>query len=229
MKKYLIIGLTLIFVCCIGISRVSAVMIDLFDWAFYVDGTTYEYFAGDTMPTTGTLIDGLGTLTWSTSTAGSHNFIAFFDHEIDEPINTFFNEFGMESGAAAPGQSWEIDEPGYAFGDIYYNVLAGALDNSNGVPPGWEDDVSMALGWYFSLNSGETGTITLELSDVVPSGSSYLYLSHTDPDSGNYTIYYSSTLTIKGGPVSVPEPGTMILFGSLILGILGIAKKNIKI
>ena len=226
MKKFLILGLALMFVFCIGISRASAVIVDLYDWAFYVDGAKYENFAGDSMPTTGTLTNGLGTLTWSTSLAGSHNFIAFFDHEIDEPINTFFNEYGIETGAAASGLSWEIDEPGYIFGDIYDNVLAGTLDNTNGVPPGWEDDVSMALGWDFLLAAGETGTITLNLSDVAPSNPSYLYLSHTDPDSGNYTIYFSSILTIEGGPIGVPEPGTMILFGSLLLGLIGITNKK---
>lgn len=69
------------------------------------------------------------------------------------------------------------------------------------VPPGSADDVSMALGWNFSLAEGETATITLELADVAPS-ISCLYLSHTDPDSGGYTIYYSSTLDITG-PITV--------------------------
>jgi len=45
-------------------------------------------------------------------------FFSFLDAEIDEPINTFFNEFGGMSGTAGAGSvdsdpdSWEIDEPG---------------------------------------------------------------------------------------------------------------------
>jgi len=191
----------------------AATGIVLYDWAYYVDGDVYEYFLGDSMPTTGSLADGLGTLTWSTSTPGSHTFIAFFDHEIDEDINTYFNENGDTNGVLAAGQSWEIDEPGYVYGDIYDNVLAGALDNTNAVPGSDPDDVSMAMGWDFSIVAGEEAFITLFLSDTAPAG---FYLQQIDPDS-QANIFFSSTLDIRG--VGVPEPATMLLLGSGLLGI----------
>src|SRR5690606_5502539 len=39
-------------------------------------------------------------------------FVSFLDVEIDEAINTFFNEYGEVEGVPAPGQGFEIDEPG---------------------------------------------------------------------------------------------------------------------
>ncbi len=198
-------------------SGASAVQFELFDWAFSIDGTVHESLMGDSMPVSGTLNDGLGTLTWKTNEVGSHSFFAFFDHQIDAESNTFFNEYGDVSGVPVTGQSWEIDEPKYTFGNIYDNVLAGSLDNTNSIS-GFNDDVSMAMGWNFSLTEGQDAVIDLTLSDIAPD--SGFYLIHADPDS-DANIYLHSTLTV------VPEPGTMVLLGVGLAGILAIRRKQL--
>lgn len=71
--------------------------------------------------TTGVALDGL-------------RFLVFLDAEIDGSTNTFFNEYGEMIGVAGPGVSWEIDEPGFVFGDIVDHLLAGTLDNANSLP-----------------------------------------------------------------------------------------------
>ncbi len=195
----------------------------LFDYGFNVDGAVSLPFAGDPVPATIDIsgfddITGLGTITATIDGAGGHTFDAFFDHEIDESTNTFFNEFGDASGSAAAtqGLSWEIDEPEFVFGDIYSNFLDSTLDNSNNVPQGLEDDVSMAMGWDFNLALDEVATISLLLSETDNGGG--FYLTHSDPDS-NSSFYLSSTLEIS----RVPEPSILLLLG---IGMLGMVASN---
>jgi hypothetical protein len=150
--------------------------------------------------------------------AGAHNVIAFFDFEIDQFTNTFFNEWGAAVGTPELGQTWEIDEPKYFFGDILDNVLAGTLDSSNGVPEGMDDDVGFALGWEFDLLADQTASIDFILSDILPVED--FYLTQFDPAS-NASLFFSSVLTVTGGtPVGqVPEPTplVLVLLGGLAL------------
>ncbi|GMQ87106.1 MAG: hypothetical protein BMS9Abin08_0304 [Gammaproteobacteria bacterium] len=211
----------------------QAVVTNLFDYGFNVDGAVSLPISGDPIPPGVNIggfddITGLGSIDVTITGAGAHSFDAFFDHEIDEAINTYFNEVGSSTGAAAAGQSWEIDEPGFIDGDIFENFQASALDNGIGTSiygdTLFPDDVSMAMGWDFNLALDEEALISLVLSDVMPNGG--FFLTHTDPDSQS-SIYLSSSLDISGGggPPAVPEPGMLWLLGIGLAG-FGVARRR---
>jgi len=226
MKKYKI-GILALAAFGLGATAASAATINLFEYAFNFDGTVTNGSAPAGVNIGGFNTNtGLGTISFSTSADGAHNFLAFFDHEIVETTNTYFNEYGDTSGSTASGQTWEIDEPGWTFGDIYANFEAGSLDNSNGVPQDTPDDVSMAMGWDFILAADETATITMTLSTSQPNNG--FYLAQYDPDS-QASIYFFSNLNIQGGGDPVPEPGTMLLMATGLTGLLGTcARRRMK-
>lgn len=198
--------------------------ITLNDWAFNIDGSLYEYFAGDAMPGVPQLdASGLGRVDLEFASPGIHSVAAFFDFEFDRPANTYFNEYGQAIGAPAAGQSWEIDEPGFVFGDIYDNLISDSLGNDNAIPQGAEEDVSLALGWDFDLAAGETAYLSL-FSDLTAPEDTF-YLSHTDPEMGDsfdqeQSLYFWGKLDVVGNPVSVPEPSAWLLMAIGIVSLL---------
>ena len=231
MRKLLLLPTKLMIftLLCLQFQSAQAVPdITLEDWIFKFDADFSDNSFGDQLPTTGTLVDGLGTLSLDITDEGSHNVIGYFDFEIAESINTFFNEFGFETGTPGIGQSWEIDEQGFhfdSFGDIVFNALDGLLDNSNGVPSGFEKDVAFALGWDFSLLTGDIATIDYVFTDLLPTVD--FFLTQTDPNLGESLYFYSSlNIQTSGGPpgpapdpVDVPEPPVLYLMLTALSGL----------
>lgn len=217
-RQLLVVAATLLALGVLAVPADSRAGIALFEYAFNIDGTVSNPPGGDPVPPEVNLSGfdtdtGLGQITAKIRNTGSGTvdsfFDVFFDIDIDENLNTFFNEYGAAHGTPAPGQSWEIDEPGYVFGDIYDNFAAGTLDNSNGVPQGSEDDVSMALGWDFALQPHYSAQIRVSVSDVAPVGVDF-YLQQTDPDSPA-DIYLWGELAVRPDQV-VPEPASMLIW-----------------
>ena len=226
MRRFTVTSLA-VMLLALSASGVRAAPV-LFDFALNLDGVLTT--PGDPLPaavdaSSFDFATGLGamSITFAPGAAGDYFVGAFFDHEIDETVNTFFNEFGAVSGTAAAGQSWEIDEPGFAFGDIFTHFLAGALDHTNGVPAGLDDDVSLAMGFDVSLAADEFAVIDFLVSETTPSG---FFLSHTDPDS-DVTFYLSGTV-LSGKGQALPEPGTVVLLGSGLVVLLVLGRKRLQ-
>lgn len=207
MKKLCFVALLLV-----AVSTNAQATFLLQEWGYNHNGSVFDETYHP--PTAG------GGFLTSITGAGHHNFIAYFDAELDEPETTALNEIGIAHGTAASGQSWEIDEPGWGnwdyYGDIWTNFNAGALDNGNAMPG--PDDTAMALGWDFDLLDGETAYLSFDLNDVTRPSDGF-YLEQFDPDSGS-SLFFSSTLRVVSGAEPVPEPSTFALIG---LGLGGLA------
>jgi hypothetical protein len=191
-------------------AEAGIITLDLFEWAVNIDSAVADSAYSDPIPAGVNIggfdtVNGLGTVTVHLSGAGSHHVGLFVDHEIDETVNTFFNEYGSTNGSTTSGQSWEIDDP--FFGDIYSNFYASSLDSSNAIPSISPTDVSMALAWDYILSPLESSLITFTVGQAAPS--SGFYLMQTDPDS-SYSLYFTSSLAIS----TVPEPATVFLLGA---------------
>lgn len=169
----------------------------------------------------------LGTVTWTvTNNTGrdiaNTRFFGFLDGDIDETLNTFFNETGSSNGLVLGNgssdtlaDSWEIDEPGFRTGNIFANLLSGTLDNTNAVPTGTPNDVSMALGFDVgTFLAGQTLTAQFTISDQANGG-----LQHSDPAS-IYSVYYNGNVSL------VPVPGALVLMFSGLAGLVSFYRRR---
>ncbi len=232
-------------VTVVGLTAVHADLL-MFDMGFNVNGTVTEYFYdyglsstenGDNAASMMSTIDGyvsstlsyetgLGTVSFGYDAPGEYTIGSFFDIEINEDVNTFFDETAEVFGTAPADLTWEVDEPGYQFGDIYDNFSDGSFDNFNAVDADFPDDVSIGLAWNFSLEEGEYASLSFSVINSTPAEG--FYIMHSDPETGEY-VCYSTDLTIQGGGTqSVPEPATggMLLFGTLVAGAVSLIKRR---
>lgn len=170
--------------------------------------------------------DSYGTASWlitnnTGGTISTSRVMGFLDADLG--LNDYWNEYGETVGDVA-GQygSWEIDEPGYYFGDIYDNLLDGELDNSNAFSCGCIEDVSLALGFdVVDWLAGETIVATFDIGRVLGSGQAGLAQFDADTED---SLYFSGSVQRVS---SVPEPGSLMLFALGSLGLL-IARKTKK-
>lgn len=180
--------------------------------------------------------DNLGTFGWTfTNTSGTAlsnlYFLVFLDADIDRDLNTFFNEYGEFGSLALPpsailgsiaASSWEIDEPGFLFGNIVTNLFAGVLENSNGVPSSAPDDASLALGFFLAqLSPGQSLTVRMSISRTDIGG-----LRQVDPDS-DFQFYFNGAAEVtNGGPSPIPEPSTFALMISGVVAALVVSRSG---
>lgn len=143
-------------------------------------------------------------------------FFVFVDAEIDVPTNDYFNEYASVFGALGGGEGdsdvdhFEVDEPGYVFGDIFENLRLGELDNSNAITDAFPDDVGMAIGFDLGdVGLGSEILVSVMLSEDGDRLGSFSIL-HSDSDvASTDTLNFSGSASVT----SVPEPSSLLLVG----------------
>jgi hypothetical protein len=144
-------------------------------------------------------------------TGGTLSNVTFFvllDAEIDEPLNTFFNERAVAQGALGGGAAdgnpdqWQIGEPGFQGGTLYSNLVYGALNNSNGIAG--SDDVALALGFSLGpLRAGESNVVQVMISEAGHHLGDF-WLTQQDSAVGSAT-----TVTLSGAALVTQEPAKL--------------------
>lgn len=165
------------------------------------------------------LASGLGTITYTFDTPGTHYVAGFFDYQYVDALNGngIFDEEASWIGGALPtgwsGKSndpWELDPSNPP--PIYDQFLAfddtHPFDDWVWNTPG--HDVAVAYGYAFTLAPGVTRKVTFTVTDVAPA--SYL-LRQSDPLSKQALYFNGAAQDVGGGGPVVPEPGTLTLLG----------------
>lgn len=148
-------------------------------------------------------------------------FFVLLDPEIDENINTFFNEYGNTSGISGvhgydPSQ-WQIDEPDFQAGTLLKNIFVGALDNSNSIPQSAPNDVALSLGFSLgNLFPGATATVLIQISEQNHTlGAFSLVQRDSDPNSTT-VITLSGTLPATASEMANPPYQMLVLQGQAV-------------
>jgi len=197
--------------------------------------------------TLGTSVYGAYTVTITASTTGTY----YADLYVNLLLNTpAYNEYSTPNGTATAGvETWETGAPGSttapSSGTVENDVATETtLSDNNGVPGQTSNylhnctasdcnaTVGMALGFEFSLDAGQTETVIFDITETAPSG---FYIDQTHPVDGDTTsavnAYFSGSATAgvvappPPPPKGVPEPGTLLMLGSSLCGLLGFRKR----
>ncbi|MBT0665828.1 PEP-CTERM sorting domain-containing protein [Geobacter pelophilus] len=161
---------------------------------------------------------GLGTFKLTFTGAGDYKAGAYLDMEIDQYVNSWWNETGIAHNTAAQDArlSWQFLAP--LVGDpIDLNPLLN-LDNSILAGPA---DMAVALLWNFSLTAGQKATITFNSKTAAPEAGFFLQqydngILDGEQLSDPASVFFSSSISVTNidNNNPVPEPSTIVLLGA---------------
>lgn len=166
--------------------------------------------------------NGLGTISYSISAAGSYSFLAFLDLEANG--TDILHDTASANGSTAAGQTWEIGDPtDTSSSGIFAHFSTDTLINGvSGANPG---DIATAMGFDFTVPAGDTAVVELTSSSSAP-GSGF-YLQQTGSDGTTEYLSGSVTISPAGTGGSVPDSGSTL--SALALAFAGLAGLKSKL
>lgn len=154
------------------------------------------------------------------SNPGVDNYVGVYLNPYDDyGFGNDSTAYATVNGTLPADVSYQLGSPGVpdvsgfsAFGNFATNTLDGI--NTVGVsapPPNVCCDVAMAELYNFTLDSGDTATVTFTLSSDRPSDPN---IQVADPN-GDTSVYLTETSSItKTGTTVTPEPSSILLLAS---------------
>lgn len=197
----------------------SAVILELWDYEFYLDGTTYGYGEAAAIPgLDDSAFDwstGLGVLalTFNPGEGNDYAVDAWFDHDVynDDFDGSYDDERAAVSGTADA-----------AYGQFGVAYPEGGSTGNAAMWIGY-DDIDLAAGEYAVIEFiiGETA-----VSDFYVTLIQDAYANDSGFEQDAAQLFLSSSIDIRSGVAPVPEPTTMLLLSTGLLGLAGLGKKK---
>ncbi len=205
------------------------------------NGTTVTgYFGPDTAPANSPVfvsVTGGEILTFSASGSTSVDGSCFAG-----PDGGCYADLSSFSPAPA---SADFNGPADALIGVFVNAGAGPIAiNGSGVPTGFVTGLdyqaggnaneglgaySPALDQIFFIGDGLTGTGTGAVQQfTVPAGATGLFLGIGDSVGGSYNNEGSLSVDVSGANAVTPEPGTLLLLGTGLMGLAGLARRKMR-
>lgn len=236
-----LITLTLCAATVVALSLPASADVGLADWCVDLNGDVNTVCNGGTSPGGTAAVNmsafdetlepgsnSLGSITVNLGT-GTQAVGVYMDYDVDNTTLGPAQDSGATVGSPSATQSWDIDTPPNPYFELTSPNTPLSDTNTAGTfstSPTPCCDVSWDLQEILNVDPAlySGATVKFTVSTVAPA--SGFYLSQTNGDTGD-TVYLSDTVTFTPiGTASTPEPMSVVLLATLILGALFLRRRS---